>query len=124
MAWTIREAERRDIPNYAVLGRHKTIPPAMAALPRDPSIRIDGFLCPGHVSVVIGAQVYEFLARECRAPCVIGGFEPADMDRIVRSMADTLREVGARVVAGDAKVLETLAQVPLISASPPAPCRQ
>ena len=40
---------------------------------------IDGFLCPGHVSVITGPAIYEFICREYRIPCVIAGFEGADM---------------------------------------------
>ena len=49
---------------------------AMTTLLEDPSIRIDGFLCPGHVSVIIGSATYEPLVRKHRKPCVIVGFEP------------------------------------------------
>ncbi|MDR2610239.1 MAG: hydrogenase formation protein HypD, partial [Clostridiales Family XIII bacterium] len=37
---------------------------------------IDGFLCPGHVSVITGSGVYEPLAEKYGKPFVVGGFEP------------------------------------------------
>lgn len=77
-AWVVREASGR-IPNFRVLCAHKTIPRAMAALIQSGEVAIDGFLCPGHVSVIIGAQPYDFLARDHHMPCVIAGFEAEDI---------------------------------------------
>lgn len=77
-AWAIQEA-RNSVPNFSVLCGHKTMPEAMAALLRSGEVRIDGFLCPGHVSVIIGAEAYEPLVQEFHVPCVISGFEGEDM---------------------------------------------
>ncbi|HID11939.1 MAG TPA: hydrogenase formation protein HypD, partial [Candidatus Latescibacteria bacterium] len=79
VAATVLEARRRNIHNFRVLVAHKLIPPAMQVLLEDPDVRIDGFLCPGHVSVVIGSQPYRSLAEDCGVPCAIAGFEPLDM---------------------------------------------
>jgi len=76
---TIQRAARAGTRNFSVLCAHKTIPRAMDALVRAGEIRIDGFLCPGHVSVIIGAATYRFLAEQHGVPCVISGFEPEDM---------------------------------------------
>ena len=42
-------------------------------------VKIDGFLCPGHVSIIIGSKAYDFLAKSYNIPCVITGFEPLDV---------------------------------------------
>jgi hydrogenase expression/formation protein HypD len=42
-------------------------------------VKIDGFLCPGHVSTIIGSKPYEFIAKDYRVPCCITGFEPLDI---------------------------------------------
>ena len=88
-AWVIQEA-RRSVPNFSVLCAHKTMPEAMAALLRAGEVRIDGFLCPGHVSVVIGAAAYRGLASEFGVPCIITGFEGGD---IVRGIEMALRQL-------------------------------
>ncbi|HPF99988.1 MAG TPA: hydrogenase formation protein HypD [Kiritimatiellia bacterium] len=88
-AWAVQEA-RRSVPNFSVLCAHKTMPEAMAALLRSGEVRIDGFLCPGHVSVVIGAGAYRGLVEEFGIPCVITGFEGGDM---VRGIEMALRQV-------------------------------
>jgi hydrogenase expression/formation protein HypD len=51
----------------------------MALLAQDPEIKIQGFLCPGHVSVIIGTKPYRFLAEKHGISCVICGFEPLDI---------------------------------------------
>lgn len=79
VACSILEAERLDLRNYYVVSVHKVMPPAMRALVASDEIRIDGFLCPGHVSAVIGSEPYRFLAGEYGIPCVVAGFEPLDI---------------------------------------------
>jgi hydrogenase expression/formation protein HypD len=79
VAWTIQEAARSNVGNFSVLAAHKTMPLAMEALLKDQQVKIDGFICPGHVSVVTGAKMYRFITEQYRIPCVITGFEPGDM---------------------------------------------
>ena len=74
----VMRARKLGITNVSVFSVHKVIPPAMQALINDPSIKIDGFLCPGHVSIIIGAAAYTFIA-EAGKPAVITGFEPIDV---------------------------------------------
>ena len=79
VAATIRSAREQNLQNFFVLCGHKIVPPAMKALVMDPDLRIHGFLCPGHVSTIIGSKPYEFIARDHGVPCVIAGFEPVDI---------------------------------------------
>ncbi|MCM8782719.1 MAG: hydrogenase formation protein HypD [Candidatus Omnitrophica bacterium] len=57
----------------------KRIPPAMEHLLKDKEVNIQGFLCPGHVSAIIGTRAYEFIVKKYRIPCCIAGFEPLDV---------------------------------------------
>ncbi|MFC1497993.1 hydrogenase formation protein HypD [Verrucomicrobiota bacterium] len=86
VAWTIDEAKRAGITNYSVLCAHKTIPGAMSALLADGKVSVDGFMCPGHVSVIIGAGAYEPLCEKYNAPCVVAGFEAGDILRAIRAL--------------------------------------
>ncbi|NQT91197.1 MAG: hydrogenase formation protein HypD [Lentisphaerae bacterium] len=86
VAWTIREAARTGIENYSVLCAHKTIPEAMEAILESEDVRIDGFMCPGHVSVIIGSGAYESLCRRHGIPCVVAGFEAVDMARAMEML--------------------------------------
>jgi len=72
-------AKREKINNYFVFSSLKLIPPAMGALMADKRTDIQGFLCPGHVSAVIGSGAYRFIIRKYNIPCVVCGFEPLDL---------------------------------------------
>jgi hydrogenase expression/formation protein HypD len=65
--------------NVKIIPGHKVIPPAMEVLLSDPSRSISGFLCPGHVSSIIGIKPYFPISRKYRVPCVVTGFEAADI---------------------------------------------
>jgi hydrogenase expression/formation protein HypD len=91
-------AAERGLDNYSVLLAAKTIPPAMEALVRDGELGLDGFLCPGHVSVIIGSRAYEPLARDHGVPCAVAGFEPVEILRGLAALVDQV-EAGTAQVA-------------------------
>jgi len=93
----IKTAAGRAMKNFSVLSSVRTIPGAMALLAADPDIRIEGFLCPGHVSTIIGADAYRDLASKYRIPCVIAGFEPVDILLAVSMLLRQRRDGAARV---------------------------
>ena len=76
--------------NFSILCAHRTIPAVMNLLMGVGELQIDGFICPGHVSTIIGVKPYEFLAAAYRLPAVIAGFEPVD---ILSSIAHLLKMV-------------------------------
>lgn len=78
VAATILQARAEGIENLSVLSLHKLTPPAMRALLDSGGAVIDGFICPGHVTAIIGAKAYGFLADDYHAACVVAGFEPLD----------------------------------------------
>jgi hydrogenase expression/formation protein HypD len=55
----------------------------MRALLASGETRIDGIVCPGHVSVVIGTRPYEFIPAEFGVGCAVSGFEPLDILRAI-----------------------------------------
>ncbi len=75
----ILQAEAEGISNFSILPAMKVVPPALKALVQDPEVQVDGFILPGHVSVIIGEQPYYFLAETYGIPGVITGFEPVDL---------------------------------------------
>lgn len=98
-------ARTEHIKNLSLLVAFKLIPPALALLKADPDLAIDAFLCPAHVSAIIGAQAYTFLTGPGGIPCVIAGFEPLDIlmgiDHILRQIENgeaRVENVYARVV--------------------------
>lgn len=78
-ALTVLRAEAEGIDNFAVFCNHITIVPTLRALLDSPGLTLDGFLGPGHVSMVIGHAPYAFIARHYAKPLVISGFEPLDI---------------------------------------------
>ncbi len=91
-------ADREGVPNLSVLTAHKLVVPAMLALLASGIVQIDGFLCPGHVSVIIGSDAYQPVVEQYAKPCVVAGFEPAQMlaglTEIVEQVADGRAELG------------------------------
>jgi hydrogenase expression/formation protein HypD len=87
VASTILAAEKLGLSNWFVLSGHKTVPEVMGMLAGSHEVRIDGFVCPGHVSAVIGSRVYERIARDFRVPCVVAGFEPTDILQAIWMLA-------------------------------------
>ena len=91
-ALAVREAREAKLTNFSAFTAHKLVLPAMRALLRTPDVRIDGFLCPGHVSVIIGWRAYEPVAAEFGRPCVVAGFED---EQILAGVEEILRQLAA-----------------------------
>lgn len=78
-ARAIVEAKKRNLKNFSVFSMLKKVEPALRALISEDGFEVSGFLCPGHVATVIGADAFSFLASEYKLPCVVGGFEPKEI---------------------------------------------
>lgn len=91
-AFTILRAEAEGIANFSVFCNHITIIPTIKAILDSPELTLDGFLGPGHVSMVIGSEPYEFIAGHYKKPLVIAGFEPLDILQSVWMVMKQLAE--------------------------------
>lgn len=78
-AITLQQAKRENIRNFWVVCQNITIIPTLRSLLSQQHVKIDGFLAPGHVSMIIGAEPYQALCRQFHKPFVITGFEPLDI---------------------------------------------
>ncbi|HDS06836.1 MAG TPA: hydrogenase formation protein HypD [Bacteroides sp.] len=74
----VLQAQKEQLRNFCILSAHKVMPPALEMLASE-GVKIDGYLCPGHVSVITGEEIYRFIPRKYGVGCVIAGFEPADI---------------------------------------------
>jgi len=92
IAATILQAERAGITNFLIIAACKTMPQALEALMADPELEVDGLLCPGHVSAIIGAEAYRPLADRFHLGCAVAGFEPAD---ILAGLLALIRQINA-----------------------------
>ena len=57
--------------NFSAFCNHVTIAPPLRAILDSPGLRLDGFIAPGHVSTVIGTEVYDFIPAEYGKPVVV-----------------------------------------------------
>ncbi len=89
-AIAVHDADRDSIENFSVLMCHKLVVPAMRALLDAGDVPLDGFLAPGHVSVVIGADAYRPIVEGYRRPVVVAGFEPG---QILLGLVQLVRQV-------------------------------
>ncbi|MCX7890276.1 MAG: hydrogenase formation protein HypD [Rhodobacteraceae bacterium] len=104
-ALAIRQAAREGLGNFSVFCNHITVPPPIRALLEDPDMRLDGFVGPGHVSMVIGIRPYDFIPGEFGKPIVVSGFEPLDLLQAVLMVLTQVREGRAEVENQYARVV-------------------
>jgi hydrogenase expression/formation protein HypD len=97
IAVTVKEAAAQGLANFSVLRALWLIPPALRAILEAGEVAVNGFLYPGHVSVIIGLRPYEFVAEEFGVPGAVAGFEPGDILLAVRSVLEQLLEGKPRV---------------------------
>ncbi|MFQ5651925.1 MAG: hydrogenase formation protein HypD [bacterium] len=96
-AVTLLRARAENIRNFSVFCNHIAVIPAMQAILDSPDLRLDGFVGPGHVSMVIGMRCYQFIAREYHKPLVISGFEPVDIIQSIYMLVKQIREGRAEI---------------------------
>jgi hydrogenase expression/formation protein HypD len=92
IAASLLAARAEGVKNFLVYPACKTVPPALQALITDPSNQIDGFLLPGHVSVILGLRAYRNLVETARIPCVVAGFEPADILAAIAMLVEQIEQ--------------------------------
>lgn len=97
MAHTLRLARKQNMNDFSMLCALKTVPAALRALLDDPESRIDGFLLPGHVSVVTGLDAFGFLPRDFNTGGVVAGFEPADIIRAISMLIQQIAEDNPKI---------------------------
>jgi len=90
IAASILSAARQGVKNFSVISAHKLVPPALEALMGAENVKIDGFILPGHVSVIIGLKSYQPFFDHYKIPCVVAGFEPTDILQAIYMLVDML----------------------------------
>ncbi len=119
-ALTVLQAEADGISNFSLFCNHITTVPTIKAILDSPDMRLDGFLAPGHVSMVVGERPFDFVAERYRKPIVIAGFEPLDILQsiwmLIKQIVDGRCEVEnqyARIVPaqGNEPGLDAIAKV-------------
>ena len=90
IAAAILSAAQTGVSNFSVISAHKLVPPALEALMAAEQININGFILPGHVSVIIGLNAYRPFFDRHRVPCVVAGFEPTDILQAITLLVEML----------------------------------
>ncbi|WP_428938081.1 hydrogenase formation protein HypD [Fontivita pretiosa] len=96
-AAAILEAERLGLTNFTVLASHKLVVPAMRALLDSGKTKLDGFLCPGHVSVITGSEAFACIVRDYALPCVVAGFEDWQIAEAMARLAELVAAAQPRL---------------------------
>jgi hydrogenase expression/formation protein HypD len=97
VAASVLQAEEQNIQNYYVLSQHKLSPPAIKAILNAGEVKLNGLICPGHVSAITGSQAWEFIADEFGIPCVVSGFEPLDILQCIDMLTKQVEHKESRV---------------------------
>ncbi|MEC4293840.1 hydrogenase formation protein HypD [Adlercreutzia shanghongiae] len=92
VAMAIKRAKAMGLANFTVYGAHKNMPGALEVIINDPALKLDALILPGHVSTIIGAEPYRFLAEKYGIPGVITGFEPVDVLQGIAMITRQLHE--------------------------------
>lgn len=89
VARTVEIAREKGLKNVSMLVAHRLLPPALTTLCSDPDIALSGFLLPGHVSAILGIDIYENLGV-LTVPSAITGFEALDILGGIHAVLDKL----------------------------------
>ncbi len=91
-ALTVQKAAQMGLKNFSLFCNHITIIPTIKAMLDSPDMQLDGFIGPGHVSMIIGTRPYRFIAEQYKRPLVVAGFEPLDIMQSVYMLVKQLVE--------------------------------
>jgi hydrogenase expression/formation protein HypD len=91
-AVVVKEAAAGAVDNFFILSGHKLVVPAMRALLSEKNHNINAFLCPGHVSAIIGYGAFAEIVEDFSRPCVVAGFEPV---QIIEGLCEICRQLSA-----------------------------
>jgi hydrogenase expression/formation protein HypD len=97
IAATVLTARREGVENFFILPANKLIPPAIKAVLDTEGLALDGLICPGHVSAVIGSDAYEFVASKHGVAAVVAGFQSTDILQTIYLLLRQVAEGAPRV---------------------------
>jgi hydrogenase expression/formation protein HypD len=97
IAATILAADRDGVENFFILSANKLIPPAVSAVLDTEGLALDGLICPGHVSAIIGSDAYGFVASKHGVAAVVAGFQSTDILQAIYLLLSQVVERAPRV---------------------------
>lgn len=97
-AHAVLEARRLKFTNFKVFCNHVLTPIAMSAILDSNEVKIDGFIGPSHVSIIIGSDAYKQVAVKYAKPIVIAGFEPLDILHSIIYLVELINQNKTEVI--------------------------
>ena len=88
IAGAVLTAKAQGLDNFSIYSANKRTPPALAALMETDGVEIDGFILPGHVSVITGLDAFAPTFEKYQIPSVVTGFEPVDILKAVLKLVE------------------------------------
>ncbi len=88
IAATVKAVYTQGLENVFFLVSHKLVPPALEALIYQKENHLHGFILPGHVSVIIGEEPYQYLPEKHHMPCAIAGFDGLEILSAIASLLE------------------------------------
>lgn len=95
-ALMMEQAVAAGVKNIRLVTALKTVIPALTWICENQQ-DIDGFICPGHVSVIIGSKPYQALADRYGKPFVVAGFEAEHILAVIYDLVHQIVKGQARV---------------------------
>ncbi len=92
VALLILNAIQQGINNIKILSANKTISQPLKIISSDKDIAVDAYIYPGHVSSIIGEELYLDIANNYGIPGVITGFEPIDILAAINRIANDISQ--------------------------------
>ena len=96
-AATVLAAKTQNVNNLFMLSAQKLVPPALRMLLSDSEVKVDGFILPGHVAVIVGSSAFNFLATDYNISGVVTGFEPLEILRSILRLLTMIDKGNAEV---------------------------
>lgn len=98
IALTIEKAYIKKIKNFSTFCALKTMPEAIEMLIRDKEISVDGIICPGNVSTIIGESAFGFISNNLKIPSVIAGFQDKDVITAIYLLIDMISKNESKLI--------------------------
>ncbi|SHJ26849.1 hydrogenase expression/formation protein HypD [Clostridium cavendishii DSM 21758] len=92
IALTIKKGHDLNLKNFSVFSSLKTMPEVIKMLLKDKEVKVDGIICPGHVSTIIGEKDFYFISDELNIPAVISGFDDKDVMAAIYLLIDMIKQ--------------------------------
>jgi hydrogenase expression/formation protein HypD len=105
-ALTVLQAEEDGVKNFSLFCNHITTVPILQSLLDGTDLNIDGFVAPGHVSMVVGEEPFVYIAERYKKPMVITGFEPLDILQSIYMLLKQLKEKRAEMENQYARIVQ------------------